>query len=92
LEHHFREPITLKDIAESVSLSPSYFSDSFHKATGIPFQRYMQGLRLEFAYNLLRTSSLPVTAICFAAGFNTLTYFEKVFREKYGITPRMARK
>lgn len=91
LENHYREDIGLKDAAALAGLSPGYFSDRFHKATGTPFQRYILDLRLEFAYSLLRSSHVSVTEACFAAGFNTLTYFESKFKNRYGFTPKEAR-
>lgn len=92
LERHYREGIRLKEAAAHVGLSPGYFSDAFHKAVGTTFQRYMLELRLGFAYALLRSSRVPVTEVCYASGFNTLTYFEHKFKERYGLTPRAARK
>lgn len=87
LEHHYRDEIGLREAAAYAGVSPSYFSHAFHKATGIPFQRYILELRLHFAHSLLRASDVPVTEACHAAGFNTLTYFEKMFKQIYGCTP-----
>jgi len=48
IHHHFREQLTLNDVAGHARLSPSYFSECFHRTTGSSFQRYLQELRLRF--------------------------------------------
>jgi AraC-like DNA-binding protein/mannose-6-phosphate isomerase-like protein (cupin superfamily) len=92
IQHHFREQLTLEQVAKQAQLSPTYFSKCFSKATGISFQSYLQGLRLQFAKSLIKSSDLPITEISHASGFNTLTHFNRCFNQKYGKSPRMYRK
>ncbi|MBO9607522.1 MAG: helix-turn-helix transcriptional regulator [Paenibacillaceae bacterium] len=89
---HFREPLTLKGVAERTGLSPNYFSERFHELTGQPFQSYLLELRLEHARQLLAASACSVTEICHAAGFNTLPHFIRAFKKKYGHPPGATRK
>ncbi|MBB6729485.1 AraC family transcriptional regulator [Cohnella zeiphila] len=91
IQHHFREPLTLEDVARESRLSANYFSECFRQQTGIPFQRYVMDLRLEFARSLLKASPLPVTEVCYVSGFNTLTHFEKIYKRKFGQSPRVSR-
>ncbi|MHA6483202.1 helix-turn-helix domain-containing protein [Paenibacillus sp. strain BS8-2] len=88
VQHHFREPITLGSIAAYAGLSANYFSECFHKQTKVTFQEYVGEKRLLFASALLGSTRLPVTEICYAAGFNTIPHFEKSFKRKYGMSPR----
>ncbi|MDF2726069.1 MAG: hypothetical protein K0Q59_5747 [Paenibacillus sp.] len=88
IHHHFREPLSLQDAAREANLAPGYFSTCFRQTTGITFQHYLQNLRIEFGAALLLASDRPVTDICYASGFRTLTHFERVFRSKYGCSPR----
>jgi AraC-like DNA-binding protein len=88
IHHHFREPLSLKDAARVANLAPGYFSECFRQMIGATFQHYLQNLRIEFAAALLLASLLPVTEICYASGFRTLTHFERVFKSKYGRSPR----
>jgi AraC-like DNA-binding protein len=88
MHHHFREALSLAEVASQVHLSPNYFSERFSEIHGISFQRYLQDLRLQFAYSLLLASVLPITEICYAAGFKTLSHFERVFKQKFGRSPR----
>lgn len=88
IHHHFREPLTLEDAARQACLSPNYFSESFRKLSGTSFQSYLQNLRLQFAGSLLSSSNLSITDVCYASGFNTLSHFERAFKQKYGTAPR----
>ena len=88
MQHHFREPLTLEEVARHAMLSPNYFSECFHQTTGQQFQRYLQCLRLRFARSLLSVSSLPVTTICFSTGFTSLAHFERTFKQQFGLSPR----
>lgn len=92
IEHHFRAPLTLKQVARQAHLSSNYFSHCFHREVGMTFQRFLQQKRLQFARSLLLASELSITEICFRSGFNTLQHFEKVFRQQYGAAPREYRK
>ena len=49
-------------------------------------------LRLEYAANLLHTSNLSVTSICYECGFENLSWFYKLFEKKYGTTPSQYKK
>ncbi len=91
LHHHFREPLTLARVARQAHLSPHYFSSCFHRDIGQPFQTYLRDLRLHFACALLRVSDLPVTEVCHASGFTTLSHFDRAFKSRYGQSPRAYR-
>lgn len=92
IQHHFREPISLHKVAEHVGLSANYFSECFRKQTGTSFQEHLQVKRLQFARALLYSTTLPITEICYASGFNTMPNFERVFKRMFGLAPRDYRK
>lgn len=92
IHHHFREPLTLEEVARRAPLSPNYFSECFHRVTGSPFQTYLQAVRLRFAMSLLAASDLSVTDVCYASGFNSLSHFDRAFKQKYGRSPRFYRR
>lgn len=87
VDRHFREPLTLADVAEQAHLSANYCSERFHEMTGVPFQTYLLERRLQFARALLETTRLGVTEACHAAGFNDLSHFGRVYRRRYGMPP-----
>jgi AraC-like DNA-binding protein len=92
LQLHFREPFTLEQGAKLANLSPNYFSRCFRELAGITLQSYLQELRLQFASSLLKVTDLPVTEICFASGFSTLSHFERAFKRKFSKAPSHYRK
>lgn len=91
IHHNFRKPIRLDDVAKLSNLCTNYFSERFHEVVGLTFQRYLQSLRLEFAVSILSSTELPITQICYAAGFNTLPTFIRCFKQKYGAPPSVYR-
>ncbi|MFD2611360.1 AraC family transcriptional regulator [Paenibacillus gansuensis] len=91
IDHHYRDPITLKGAADAAGLSANYFSEKFRQTFGQSFQAYLLQLRLEFAHRLVKDSSLPITEIALASGFNTLSYFIRMFKNMYGAAPAQYR-
>jgi AraC-like DNA-binding protein/mannose-6-phosphate isomerase-like protein (cupin superfamily) len=91
VDRHFREPLTLASVAAQAHLSPNYFSERFRESTGTPFQAYLQHRRLRFARSLLASTSLGVTEVCHAAGFNSPSYFGRAYRRRYGEAPSAGR-
>ncbi|RED52660.1 helix-turn-helix transcriptional regulator [Cohnella phaseoli] len=91
LQHHFREQLLLEDVARFSGLSVNYFSESFSKQTGHTFQTHVRDMRLGFAKSLIEATDLPITEICYAAGFNTLAYFLRAFKARYRMSPRQLR-
>ncbi len=91
LSYQFHEPITLEATARHVGLSVNYFSDCFRKETGVTYQQFLQDLRMKFAHSMLTMTQLPITEICYASGFGSLSHFERAFKRKFEHTPRQVR-
>jgi YesN/AraC family two-component response regulator len=89
---HFTEPLTLSEVAREASLSKFHFCRLFHREMGLSFRQYLQGLRVRRARALLADPDLSVTEVAYAAGFNDLSDFDKVFRKIVGVPPRAYRK
>ncbi len=92
VDRHFREPLRLADVAARAHLSPNYFSERFRAYTGTTFQTYLQDRRLRFAHSLLTATTLSVTEVCHAAGFNSLAHFGRAYRRHYGAPPSTRRR
>lgn len=87
VEQHFREPLSLADVAAVAHLSPHWFSEQFRRTTGQSFQSYLKRRRLQFARALLDSTDLGVTEVAHAAGFNDPSYFGRAYRAQYGVPP-----
>ena len=88
LDQNCNSQITLKDAAEFAGLSPSYLSRLFHHEFGVSFNAYLTARRLESARHLLLTTRLQIAEIASRCGFSSSSYFIKVFRTHYGVTPK----
>lgn len=81
LAAHYRESITVEDIARAVGLHPKYLLVLFHRACRVTLWEYVLKLRLAHAQRLLLTTDRTVTDIAFDAGFNSLSAFYHAFNK-----------
>lgn len=91
IQLNFSEQITLKNLADLVYLSPSYFSKLFKDETGFTFVEYLAWIRVQKAKDMLRMSLLPIDVIANNTGFNNSGYFATTFRRLEGKTPSQYR-
>jgi two-component system response regulator YesN len=92
IKDHFREELTLSEMAERTNFSVSHFSTLFKKHTGSSFVNYVNGLKVDEAKKLLRSTAYSVAEIAEMAGFSTTPYFSRVFKSTAGLTPLEYRK
>jgi AraC-like DNA-binding protein len=88
---HLADPdLSLSDTAAALGVSPRYVNDLLSEE-GTSFQRYVLTERLAQCQRDLASPVLAhrhVSEIAFAWGFNDLSHFGRVFRERYGLSPR----
>lgn len=87
LEENYQKPIMLTDAANACGFSDSYLSREFKKAIGKNFHAFLNELRIRKAEQFLTDSSTTITEAAFAAGFNSLVTFNRVFKLVKGCTP-----
>lgn len=92
LQIHCCEPVSLKEVADLVCMSESNFCKFFKKATSTTFSDYINDLRITEACHLLLFSEDSVSDIAHACGFESLSYFNRVFLKKKRTTPTGFRK
>lgn len=92
VREHFSEPITLSQVAGEAGLSKFHFCRLFRRQIGLPFRDYLQGLRIDRAKRLLADSGMTVTEVAYAAGFNDLSHFDRVFSRIAGVSPTVYRR
>jgi AraC family transcriptional regulator len=81
------QPLTLSEMAGWVNLSPYHFARLFRATFGCAPYQYVQEQRLIRARDLLRQSTIKITAVALACGFNDASQFSKAFRARFGVTP-----
>nr|WP_314495810.1 AraC family transcriptional regulator [uncultured Chryseobacterium sp.] len=78
-------------IAETVSLSTSAFCRYFKKQTNMTFTDFVNNYRINQA-KILLLQNLCITEVCFQVGFESISYFNKLFKNHIGETPTAFKK
>ncbi len=84
-------PFTLDNFAEMANYSPFHFARMFRSVTGIPPGEYLSALRFERAKELVLTTDVSITDICFEVGFSSLGTFSSRFKQLVGTSPAQLR-
>lgn len=89
MDQHYQEDLSLDELAEILAVNASYLSYIFKKETGSTVVQYLTSLRMEQACRLLKNRpDLTLEEIALQSGYNSTTYFHKIFRSRFGISPR----
>lgn len=92
MQEHYREDITLEELANLVHMNKTYLSDYFKKVMNMGLFDYLEQLRLHKACLLLTSTDDSVTVIADLTGFNSVSYFNRFFKKLTGSTPTVYRK
>lgn len=92
MNRHYAENIEITALARLVSLSTSRLSHLFKEQMGQTITESLSQIRLRKAASMLHSTSMQVTDIAFAVGFNSLSFFTRKFNQEYGVTPTAYRK
>jgi AraC-like DNA-binding protein len=92
IEEHSGEELSLTKAAKVVNMNANYLSENFKRVTGINFVEYVARARFANACDLLLKPHLRISEIAFAAGFQSLSQFNRVFKRFSGKSPTEYRK
>lgn len=92
IEDHLEEDLHLNRVARSANVSTCHFCKLFHRATGLRFKEYIARLRVERAKDFLYAQDTRISDVAFAAGFQSLSQFNRIFRRHTGESPRTWRR
>lgn len=84
---HYREELTLSELAGVANMAPTSLSHLFKKVTGGCLSDYIIAVRIQNAKELLQNSDHTIKAIAYDCGFSTLTNFNRQFKRLTGCTP-----
>ncbi len=89
---NYMHKLTLKEVADHVFMSQSYFCRMFRDTTGHTFRSYTNNIRIEQSKALLRQTNMTLLEISGNVGFEEQGYFTKVFKKAVGLSPMAYRK
>ncbi|HHT56198.1 AraC family transcriptional regulator [Herbinix luporum] len=90
VEDNYREG-TLSKLAESLNCDMVWLSRTIKRLTDKTFTELIQIKRLNQAAYLLENTKIPIADIGYFVGYENLSYFYRIFKEHYGLTPRYYR-
>ena len=86
---HLSEELPLRHVAHLVNFSPNHFCRRFKAATGLSFTEFLAQSRVDHAKHMLRTDpSARISEVAYASGFQSISRFNRVFRQHLGVSPR----
>jgi AraC-like DNA-binding protein len=88
LQLHCREDVHLNDVAAHIGMSSASFSRFLKKRSGKNFVEYLNDLRLGYATHDLVNTNNPISEICYSCGYNNISNFNRIFKQRKGVTPK----
>ena len=88
----YQEKISLTQISQEFYISKSYLSRIFKEVTGFTVHEYINIVRIKKAQYLLENTEFTITSVAEKVGYDSITYFEKIFKKYFEIPPLRYRK
>lgn len=92
IQENYQNTLTIKELAGLLHFSEPYFMRFFKKHTGMTCVDYINDYRMAKAVELLQNKSLSVMEVSLLVGMHNISYFNRIFKKKYQMTPREYRK
>ena len=87
MQSNINKQLTVKELANHVSLSESHYSKIFRNKTGASPLDYFINLKLQEAIRLLTNQSYKIKEVAFKLGYNDPYYFSRIFTKHIGSSP-----
>lgn len=91
ISDNYTSSIGLEDIAGVACMTTNSFCRFFKKMTNKSFTQFLNEIRIRNASRILVQDNLPVSEVCYVVGFNSITNFNKQFKQIMGVTPKKFR-
>lgn len=89
IDEYLDEDLTLEKIAAVANLSTFHFSRLFKQTVNVPVHHYVLQKRLEYGKDLLTKGKLTITEVAARAGFADASHFNRHFKRRFGIAPKV---
>lgn len=87
LEEELERGVSLKELAARFGVTPNHLGHVFHEVTGDYFSDYLNRRRMEQAKIFLKDPQLKIYEVAYRLGYKTISHFNRVFKDRYGVTP-----
>lgn len=84
---NYREPVRLAGLLRLSGMSRATFARQFRRHAGKSFSTFLNQVRLQAVCRALRDTPDPVSSIALSHGFNQLSFFNRLFRREFGLSP-----
>jgi len=91
ISDNYSKTITLNDVAGVACMTTNSFCRFFKKMTNKSFTQFLNEVRIRNASRLLVQENVSVSSVCYAVGYNSITNFNKQFKQIMGTTPKSYR-
>ncbi len=92
VEENYQKPIALKDAADVLGFSTSYFARFFKKYSGETFLNYLNAYRINKARDMLFMDNYSISRISEEVGISNIKTFNRLFKQRIGTSPLLYRK
>ncbi len=89
---HLDEPLRLSELAEMMYVTPNYLATVFKRREGETLVAFIERQRMAVAKDELEMRTIRISQVALNAGYRSESYFSRIFRKHYGISPRECRK
>ncbi|MFP4442359.1 MAG: response regulator [Spirochaetia bacterium] len=88
LHNNYCRPISVDDIARKAGVTANHLTRIFSMETGYSPTQYLRELRLNRAVSLLQNTDMKISGVSRSVGYENVEHFSRVFKRKYGISPK----
>lgn len=87
ISENLSNPISVKDVADHVYMSPEYFTKLFKRETGQNIKEYITLSKIEAAKDMLEHTNIPIGMVALELGYSSFSHFSQVFRKNENLSP-----
>lgn len=91
VEQHYASPVSVSELAYLSGRSLSSFKRDFQNIYNVTPATWIREKRLEKAKDMLETTALSVSDICYSLGFENVSHFSRIYKEFHGQAPSISR-
>ncbi|WP_319229007.1 AraC family transcriptional regulator [Draconibacterium orientale] len=84
---NYQRSISLDEVAQYIGMNRSSFCSFYKREKGKTFFTDLNEYRVDCSCMMLRETNIPISDICFAAGFNDVPHFNRTFKKIKGQSP-----